>query len=113
MIADEEDEAASLCYASGTTGNPKGVLYSHRSVVLHSLLLLGADVFALSESDVVAPIVPMFHVNAWGLPYAAMQCGSDLVLPRAGPDSAGRPGLPCWPATRRPSLPPSPRCGAT
>jgi fatty-acyl-CoA synthase len=85
VIADER-AAASLCYTSGTTGNPKGVLYSHRSMVLHSLLLLGADVFALSESDVVAPIVPMFHVNAWGLPYAAMQCGSDLVLP--GPATA-------------------------
>jgi fatty-acyl-CoA synthase len=78
---EDENLAASLCYTSGTTGNPKGVLYSHRSVVLHSLLLLGADVFALSERDVVAPIVPMFHVNAWGLPYAAMQSGSDLVLP--------------------------------
>ncbi|MFG1610324.1 long-chain fatty acid--CoA ligase [Actinoplanes sp. NPDC049265] len=78
---DDENAAASLCYTSGTTGNPKGVLYSHRSVVLHSLLLLGADVFALSERDVVAPIVPMFHVNAWGLPYAAMQCGADLLLP--------------------------------
>ena len=80
---DDENAAAALCYTSGTTGNPKGVLYSHRSVVLHSLLLLGADVFALSERDVVAPIVPMFHVNAWGLPYAAMQCGADLVLPGA------------------------------
>jgi fatty-acyl-CoA synthase len=80
-VIDDENTAASLCYTSGTTGNPKGVLYSHRSVVLHSLLLLGADVFALSEKDVVAPIVPMFHVNAWGLPYAAMQCGADLVLP--------------------------------
>jgi fatty-acyl-CoA synthase len=77
----DENTAASLCYTSGTTGNPKGVLYSHRSVVLHSLLLLGADVFALSEKDVVAPIVPMFHVNAWGLPYAVAQCGADLVLP--------------------------------
>lgn len=83
---DDELAAASLCYTSGTTGNPKGVLYSHRSVVLHSLLLLGADVFALSEQDVVAPVVPMFHVNAWGLPYAAMQCGADLVLP--GPSTA-------------------------
>ena len=78
---EDERTAASLCYTSGTTGNPKGVLYSHRSVVLHSLLLLAVDVFALSESDVVMPIVPMFHVNAWGLPYAAMQCGADLVLP--------------------------------
>ena len=85
-VVSDENAAASLCYTSGTTGNPKGVLYSHRSVVLHSLLLLGADVFALSERDVVAPIVPMFHVNAWGLPYAAMQCGSDLVLP--GPATA-------------------------
>ncbi len=80
-VVDDEHTAASLCYTSGTTGNPKGVLYSHRSVVLHSLLLLGVDVFALSEQDVIAPIVPMFHVNAWGLPYAAMQCGADLVLP--------------------------------
>ncbi len=83
-VIEDEHAAASLCYTSGTTGNPKGVLYSHRSVVLHSLLLLGADVFALSESDVIAPIVPMFHVNAWGLPYAAMQCGADLVLPGPG-----------------------------
>jgi fatty-acyl-CoA synthase len=80
-VVDDENAAACLCYTSGTTGNPKGVLYSHRSVVLHSLILLGADVFALSERDVVAPVVPMFHVNAWGLPYAAMQCGADLVLP--------------------------------
>ncbi|GLY93967.1 long-chain fatty acid--CoA ligase [Actinoplanes sp. NBRC 103695] len=80
-VVEDENTAAALCYTSGTTGNPKGVLYSHRSVILHSLLLLGADVFALSERDVVAPIVPMFHVNAWGLPYAVMQCGSDLVLP--------------------------------
>ncbi|UQU67783.1 long-chain fatty acid--CoA ligase [Couchioplanes caeruleus] len=77
----EEDDAASLCYTSGTTGLPKGVLYSHRSIVLHALMLLGVDTFAISERDVVMPIVPMFHVNAWGLPYAAMLAGSDLVLP--------------------------------
>ena len=77
----QEDDAASLCYTSGTTGRPKGVLYSHRSIVLHALLLVGVDNFAISERDVVMPIVPMFHVNAWGLPYAAMLAGSDLVLP--------------------------------
>ena len=76
-----EDDAASLCYTSGTTGQPKGVLYSHRSIVLHTLILLGADSFAISERDVVMPIVPMFHVNAWGLPYAAAMAGADLVLP--------------------------------
>ena len=77
----DENDAASLCYTSGTTGRPKGVLYSHRSIVLHALLLLGADSFAISERDVVLPIVPMFHVNAWGLPYASMLAGADLVLP--------------------------------
>jgi fatty-acyl-CoA synthase len=80
-VSVDEDEAASLCYTSGTTGRPKGVLYSHRSIVLHALLLLGVDNFAISERDVVMPIVPMFHVNAWGLPYAAALAGSTLVLP--------------------------------
>jgi fatty-acyl-CoA synthase len=82
----DENDAASLCYTSGTTGRPKGVLYSHRSIVLHALMLLGVDNFAIGERDVVMPIVPMFHVNAWGLPYAAMLAGSDLVLP--GPATA-------------------------
>ncbi|GAB3980911.1 long-chain fatty acid--CoA ligase [Plantactinospora veratri] len=77
----DEHDAASLCYTSGTTGRPRGVLYSHRSVVLHAMLLLGVDSFAISERDVVMPIVPMFHVNAWGLPYAAVLAGADLVLP--------------------------------
>lgn len=77
----DENDAASLCYTSGTTGRPKGVLYSHRSIVLHAMLLLGADTFAISERDVLLPVVPMFHVNAWGLPYAAMLAGADLVLP--------------------------------
>jgi fatty-acyl-CoA synthase len=80
-VRTDEDDAASLCYTSGTTGRPKGALYSHRSIVLHALLLLGVDNFAISERDVVMPIVPMFHVNAWGLPYAAMLAGADLVLP--------------------------------
>ncbi|NKZ06694.1 long-chain fatty acid--CoA ligase [Actinomadura latina] len=84
----DENDAASLCYTSGTTGRPKGVLYSHRSIVLHALMLLGADNFAISERDVVMPIVPMFHVNAWGLPYAAMLAGADLVLPGPAMDSA-------------------------
>jgi fatty-acyl-CoA synthase len=77
----DENTAAALCYTSGTTGNPKGVLYSHRSVVLHASLLLMVDTFGINERDVVMPIVPMFHVNAWGLPYSAMLCGADLVLP--------------------------------
>lgn len=77
----DENTAAALCYTSGTTGDPKGVLYSHRSMVLHALLLLMVDTFGIGERDVVMPVVPMFHVNAWGFPYAAMLCGADLVLP--------------------------------
>ena len=78
---DDEYRASGLCYTSGTTGEPKGVLYSHRSTVLHSLGQLGVDSIAICEADVVMPIVPMFHVNAWGLPYAALLAGADLVLP--------------------------------
>ncbi|MDI2033543.1 long-chain fatty acid--CoA ligase [Paenarthrobacter nitroguajacolicus] len=77
----DERTAAALCYTSGTTGRPKGVLYDHRSIVLHAMSLLFADIFALGEGDVVMPIVPMFHANAWGLPYAAAMCGASLVLP--------------------------------
>jgi fatty-acyl-CoA synthase len=76
-----EDQAAAFCYTSGTTGHPKGVVYSHRSNVLHSFSLLGVDSFGISEKDVGLPIVPMFHANAWGLPYACLLAGSDLVLP--------------------------------
>ena len=80
----EERQAAAICYTSGTTGNPKGVLYSHRSTWLHSNAILTSGVFGLSEADAVLPVVPMFHANAWGLPYAAFLGGSSLVMP--GPD---------------------------
>ncbi len=77
----DENTAAAMCYTSGTTGNPKGVVYSHRSSVLHSVVALSADAFALSERDVVLPVVPMFHANAWGLPYACLLAGADIVFP--------------------------------
>ncbi|MDT7636136.1 MAG: hypothetical protein QOC83_424 [Pseudonocardiales bacterium] len=81
FIVEDENTAAAMCYTSGTTGNPKGVVYSHRSTVLHSLISLIADGAALSERDVVLPIVPMFHANAWGLPYGCLLAGSTIVFP--------------------------------
>ncbi|NIL78358.1 long-chain fatty acid--CoA ligase [Rhodococcus sp. B10] len=81
FAVEDDRSAAALCYTSGTTGQPKGVLYDHRSIVLHALLLQTADAFGLREADVIMPVVPMFHVNAWGLPYAALMCGADLVMP--------------------------------
>jgi fatty-acyl-CoA synthase len=77
----DENEAATLCYTSGTTGVPKGVAYTHRSVFLHTFLLTTADNFAVSHADVIAPVVSMFHVNGWGFPYAAAMVGAKLVLP--------------------------------
>jgi fatty-acyl-CoA synthase len=77
----DEQAAAGLCYATGTTGDPKGVVYSHRSTVLHALVLCGSGGLGLGDRDRILPIVPMFHVNAWGLPYAGWLMGSDFVLP--------------------------------
>ncbi len=77
----DERTAAAMCYTSGTTGNPKGVVYSHRSTYLHSLATGGGNVFSLSERDRILPVVPMFHANAWGLPYAGWAAGADFLLP--------------------------------
>jgi acyl-CoA synthetase (AMP-forming)/AMP-acid ligase II len=77
----DENTASGLCYTSGTTGNPKGVLYSHRSCVLHSYAAALPDTMNLSSKDVILPIVPMFHVNAWSIPYCAAMVGAKLVLP--------------------------------
>ena len=79
----DENQAASMCYTSGTTGDPKGVVYSHRSVVLHSMAACLADTLAVSEADVILPVVPMFHANAWGLCQAAVMAGSEVVFPGA------------------------------
>jgi fatty-acyl-CoA synthase len=79
-----ETAASALCYTSGTTGNPKGVLYSHRSTVLHCFGVCAVDGLGLGSSDCVLLAVPMFHVNAWGMPYAAAMCGAKLVLPGSG-----------------------------
>jgi fatty-acyl-CoA synthase len=84
----DEDSAAAMCYTSGTTGRPKGVVYSHRSTVIHTLLVNQADANALRERDSVMPVVPMFHANAWGLPYAAAMAGARLVLPGPKMDPA-------------------------
>jgi fatty-acyl-CoA synthase len=78
---DDENRAAAMCYTSGTTGHPKGVVYSHRSTVLHSMGALVADAAAVSERDTVMPVVPMFHANAWGLCQAAVMAGASMALP--------------------------------
>ncbi|MDL2357978.1 MAG: 3-(methylthio)propionyl-CoA ligase [Pseudomonadota bacterium] len=82
----DENSAASLCYTSGTTGNPKGALYSHRSTVLHSYGSAMPNALNVSASDTVLPVVPMFHVNAWGLPYSVLLSGAKMVFPGAALD---------------------------
>lgn len=77
----EEDEAAALCYTSGTTGQPKGVLYSHRAIILHSFSQGLVDALGIGERDILLPIVPMFHVNAWGLPFTGVMFGAGQVFP--------------------------------
>ncbi len=89
----DENSAAGLCYTSGTTGEPKGALYSHRSTVLHAMACLGGDVIGVGSRGVIMPVVPMFHVNAWGVPYAAAMGGAKLVMPGAQLDGASLQGL--------------------
>jgi len=89
----DERTAACLCYTSGTTGNPKGALYSHRSTILHAYAAALPDALNLSARDVVLPVVPMFHVNAWGIPYSAAMCGTKLVFPGQHLDGKSLHGL--------------------
>ena len=77
----DENDGAAMCYTSGTTGNSKGVLYSHRALVLHTFAELGVDSFAIGHHDTVLPVAPMFHANAWGLPYSCTMAGARLILP--------------------------------
>lgn len=84
----DEGTAAGLCYTSGTTGDPKGVLYSHRSNFLHTLITLQPDVMGLSQRDVILPVVPMFHANAWGVAFSAPGTGAKMVMPGAKMDGA-------------------------
>ncbi len=89
----DETTASSLCYTSGTTGHPKGVLYHHRSTVLHSFAIALSNALGLGADDTVLPVVPMFHVNAWGLPYACPMTGAEMVMPGPRLDGASLYGL--------------------
>ncbi|MCG3190210.1 MAG: Long-chain-fatty-acid--CoA ligase [Burkholderiaceae bacterium] len=77
----DENDPVAMCYTSGTTGRPKGVVYSHRSTILHTLVAMGADIWGLRNTDVVLPVTPMFHANSWGMPYGAVMQGAKLVFP--------------------------------
>ena len=81
---DDENRCAAMCYTSGTTGNPKGVAYSHRAMVLHAMGAMLTDTLGVSEADTVLPVVPMFHANAWGLAHAGMMAGSNFAMPGPG-----------------------------
>jgi fatty-acyl-CoA synthase len=83
----DENDGAAMCFTSGTTGNSKGVIYSHRALVLHSLAEAGVDSFAVSHHDTVLPVAPMFHANAWGLPYTCVMTGARLILPGPNVDA--------------------------
>jgi 3-(methylthio)propionyl---CoA ligase len=89
----DENTASGLCYTSGTTGKPKGVLYSHRSSLLHAFAINSADAVGLRATTRVLPVVPMFHVNAWGLPYAAPMVGAALIMPGRALDPVSLLGL--------------------
>ncbi len=89
----DENSAAAMCYTSGTTGHPKGVVYSHRSSYLHSMAVCSGNGMGISFFDRALPIVPMFHANAWGLPYAALMAGADLILPDRFMDAASMVNL--------------------
>jgi 3-(methylthio)propionyl---CoA ligase len=93
-VAGDERAPAGLCYTSGTTGNPKGVLYEHRSNLIHALASIQPDIFDLSARAVLLPIVPMFHANAWGIPFSAASVGCKLVLSAVNDPAA------LWPLIR-------------
>ena len=85
----DENEAAAMCYTSGTTGRSKGVVYSHRALALHSMHCCGVDSFGLSMSDTIMPVTSLFHANGWGIPFSAAMAGAKIVLPGPFADAEG------------------------